>query len=151
MPREGFEPAIPATKRPQTYALDRAATGIGRKVYTEFRSHSISQSLSVTSATKSPSYVFANAPSTEGLQRQGSGWLYPRLGRFLTYASGLNLQAGINMLHYRCVRQYLLIISYFEAFFLKERMNISDSLHKLRTSHRMSFSHYKQNTCVSKI
>jgi hypothetical protein len=29
MPREGFEPAIPATKRPQTYSLDRAATGIG--------------------------------------------------------------------------------------------------------------------------
>jgi hypothetical protein len=27
MPRAGFEPA---TKRPQTYALDRAATGIGR-------------------------------------------------------------------------------------------------------------------------
>jgi hypothetical protein len=25
----GFEPAIPATKQPQTYALDRAATGIG--------------------------------------------------------------------------------------------------------------------------
>jgi hypothetical protein len=30
-------------------------------------------------------------------------------------------------------------------------MNISDSLHKLRISHRMSFSHYKQNTCVSQI
>jgi hypothetical protein len=29
MPRAGFEPAIPVTKRPQTYALDRAATGIG--------------------------------------------------------------------------------------------------------------------------
>jgi hypothetical protein len=29
MPRVEFEPAIPATKRPQTYALDRAATGIG--------------------------------------------------------------------------------------------------------------------------
>jgi hypothetical protein len=28
MPREGFEPATPATKRPKTYALDRAATGI---------------------------------------------------------------------------------------------------------------------------
>jgi hypothetical protein len=28
MPLEGFEPAIPATKWPQTYALDRAATGI---------------------------------------------------------------------------------------------------------------------------
>jgi hypothetical protein len=29
MPRVGFEPAIPATKQSQTYALDRAATGIG--------------------------------------------------------------------------------------------------------------------------
>jgi hypothetical protein len=29
MPSGGFEPAIPATKRLQTYALDRAATGIG--------------------------------------------------------------------------------------------------------------------------
>jgi hypothetical protein len=25
----GFETAIPATKRPQTYTLDRATTGIG--------------------------------------------------------------------------------------------------------------------------
>jgi hypothetical protein len=25
----GFDPATPATKRPQTYALDREATGIG--------------------------------------------------------------------------------------------------------------------------
>jgi hypothetical protein len=29
MPRAGFEPATPATERPQTYSLDRAATGIG--------------------------------------------------------------------------------------------------------------------------
>jgi hypothetical protein len=29
MPRAGFETAIPKTKRPQTYALDSAATGIG--------------------------------------------------------------------------------------------------------------------------
>jgi hypothetical protein len=29
MPRTGFEAAILATKRTQTYALDRAATGIG--------------------------------------------------------------------------------------------------------------------------
>jgi hypothetical protein len=29
MPRAGFELAIPETKRPQTYALDRAAPGIG--------------------------------------------------------------------------------------------------------------------------
>jgi hypothetical protein len=30
MPSAGFVPATPATKRPQTYALDRAATGIGQ-------------------------------------------------------------------------------------------------------------------------
>ena len=30
MPPAGFEPAIPAGERPQTYALDRTATGIGR-------------------------------------------------------------------------------------------------------------------------
>jgi len=29
MPPEGFEPTTPAGKRPQTYALDRAATGTG--------------------------------------------------------------------------------------------------------------------------
>jgi hypothetical protein len=28
MPSAGFEPATPATKRPQTYALDRAATEV---------------------------------------------------------------------------------------------------------------------------
>jgi hypothetical protein len=32
MPRAGLEPAIPATKRPQTYVLDRAATGIGSEM-----------------------------------------------------------------------------------------------------------------------
>jgi hypothetical protein len=29
MPPVAFEPAIPASVRPQTHALDRAATGIG--------------------------------------------------------------------------------------------------------------------------
>ena len=29
MPRVGFEPTIEAGERPKTYALDRAATGIG--------------------------------------------------------------------------------------------------------------------------
>jgi hypothetical protein len=32
MPQAGFKSAIPATKRPQTYTLDRAATGIGMVV-----------------------------------------------------------------------------------------------------------------------
>jgi hypothetical protein len=31
MPSAGIEPAIPTMERPQTQALDRAATGIGRK------------------------------------------------------------------------------------------------------------------------
>jgi hypothetical protein len=33
MPRAGFEPVIPATKWPQTYALDRATTEIGGFTY----------------------------------------------------------------------------------------------------------------------
>jgi hypothetical protein len=36
MLREGFEPATPATKQPQSYALDRAATGIGFKQPTNY-------------------------------------------------------------------------------------------------------------------
>jgi hypothetical protein len=45
---------------------------------------------------------------------------------------------------------YWLTISYFEAFFLKERMNISDSLHKLRISHGMSFSRYNRTRAFLK-
>jgi hypothetical protein len=33
MSSAGFEPEIPATKRLKTYALDRAATGIGQLTY----------------------------------------------------------------------------------------------------------------------
>jgi hypothetical protein len=36
MPTAGFEPTIPASEPPQTYALDRAATGIGFCVYPWF-------------------------------------------------------------------------------------------------------------------
>jgi hypothetical protein len=34
MPSVGFEPAISATKRPQSYTLDRAATDIGHYLIT---------------------------------------------------------------------------------------------------------------------
>jgi hypothetical protein len=37
MPSAELEPAIPATKRPQTYALDRAATGIGMRQFRELK------------------------------------------------------------------------------------------------------------------
>ena len=33
MPPVGFEPTIPAGERPQTYALDRAATGTDREKF----------------------------------------------------------------------------------------------------------------------
>jgi len=35
MPLEGFEPPVPASEQPQTYALDLAATGMGNK-FTQF-------------------------------------------------------------------------------------------------------------------
>jgi hypothetical protein len=38
MPRAGFEPTTPATERPQTYPLDRAATGIGLYYIIPFKS-----------------------------------------------------------------------------------------------------------------
>jgi len=34
MPSAGFEPSIPASERPQTHALDRAATRIGSEPIT---------------------------------------------------------------------------------------------------------------------
>jgi hypothetical protein len=34
MPSAGFEPAIPAIEQPQTYSLDRTATGIGLYIHT---------------------------------------------------------------------------------------------------------------------
>jgi len=36
MPPAGFEPTISAGARPQTYALDRAATGTGIPLYTMY-------------------------------------------------------------------------------------------------------------------
>jgi hypothetical protein len=35
-PAAGFEPTIPASVRPQTYALDRTATGIGQDSFFEY-------------------------------------------------------------------------------------------------------------------
>jgi hypothetical protein len=39
MPPVGFEPKIPASARPQTYALDRAATGIGTTAILQHYKH----------------------------------------------------------------------------------------------------------------
>ena len=40
MPTAGVEPAIPASERPHTHALDRAATGVGDPVMIRFCVHS---------------------------------------------------------------------------------------------------------------
>ena len=39
MPQVGFEPTIPTGKRPQTYALDRAATGTG--MFNQYKSQNL--------------------------------------------------------------------------------------------------------------
>ena len=47
MPPEGFEPTISAGERPQTYALDRAATGTGHRVRYQTNLYSINTHMSV--------------------------------------------------------------------------------------------------------
>jgi hypothetical protein len=42
MPSAGLEPAIPATKRPQTYALDRADTGMGVSEHFAYKCQQVS-------------------------------------------------------------------------------------------------------------
>jgi hypothetical protein len=51
IPSAGFEPATPATKRPQTYALDRAATEVSRYLLQAYKSkrHVISTHLIIMS------------------------------------------------------------------------------------------------------
>ena len=41
MPPVGFEPSISASERPQTYALDRAATGTGNPPPVALQSESV--------------------------------------------------------------------------------------------------------------
>jgi len=41
MPPVGLEPTISAGERPQTYALDRAATGTGKTTYIEHENEEI--------------------------------------------------------------------------------------------------------------
>jgi len=40
------------------------------------------------------------------------------------------------------------IFFYFQTLFLEERMNISDSLHKLQNPQMMSFSHERISVCL---
>ena len=49
MPSARFEPAIPAVKRPKTFALDRTATGIGKQRSVALKQLQISQTIRYTS------------------------------------------------------------------------------------------------------
>jgi hypothetical protein len=54
MPTAGFESPIPAGKRPQTYALDLAATGISSVAsiqHNSIRYHSMGEKLVIKSST----------------------------------------------------------------------------------------------------
>jgi hypothetical protein len=48
----GFGPTIPASERPQTYVLDRAATGIGSLIYIHENNHKSTSRLVMNSAYK---------------------------------------------------------------------------------------------------
>ena len=66
MPPAGFEPTILAGKRPQTYALDRAATG------TDTHTHTLSLSLSLSLSLLGPNILLTALLSQ-----------YANLGRFI--------------------------------------------------------------------
>jgi len=62
MPPAGFEPTISAGERPQTYALDRAATGTDNILYSSlkyFRSgvHKFPKHLGATSKLRAPEFL----------------------------------------------------------------------------------------------
>ena len=50
IPPTGFEPAIPASERPQTYVLDRAATRIGSLISIHENNHKRTSTVAVNSA-----------------------------------------------------------------------------------------------------
>ena len=62
MPPVGFEPTVLAGDRPQTYALDRAATGTGTFTNSGFRNQGREGSLGRTVAT----YLFKEPGTCRG-------------------------------------------------------------------------------------
>jgi hypothetical protein len=61
MPLAGIEPEIPAVERPQTHALDRAATGVGTKI------------IRPQKACHKEKKRTTENPNSEPLRRQGGG------------------------------------------------------------------------------
>jgi hypothetical protein len=73
MPPAGFEPAIPASERPQTHFVDRSATGIGTRNFKHrpyFGKGDNSQNISFTrEATRWLSYTYDRRPEDQDIPR----------------------------------------------------------------------------------
>ena len=54
----GFEPTIPASDRPQTHALDRAATGMGQLLIFKTSNFFLHVVLSDNTTTKEPRWLY---------------------------------------------------------------------------------------------
>ena len=68
MPPVGFEPAVPANEQPHTYALDRAATGVGDVGVAVFYSKSrvLNLIMSVRTAHAGDRTTFSMRSATDG-------------------------------------------------------------------------------------
>jgi len=82
MPRVRFEPTISASERPQTYALDRAATGTGIYPISNVSKYFTNQYFSFLSL-ESAQFVFTSVPASLGnllwkrrLKFAGRGQIY---------------------------------------------------------------------------
>jgi len=77
MPLTGFEPAVPANKRPQTHALDRAATSTGQhQTYTDEIYHTTWYFDIVRPVHDANSIYQTNLTCTEILKQQAHNVLY---------------------------------------------------------------------------
>jgi hypothetical protein len=77
MPPLGLEPTIPAIARPQTCALDRAATGIGF-LFSKGKGSLCNRSWGPKRGSRGVA-----VPVREPRHEEGMGWLAPRPGRFI--------------------------------------------------------------------
>jgi hypothetical protein len=69
----GFEPTIPANERPQTQALDRAATGIGNDYYYYYYYYYYSTTATIaTTATNNNNKINNNKTVRKGAENRGN-------------------------------------------------------------------------------
>jgi hypothetical protein len=92
MPWAGFEPAIPAIKRPQTYALDRAASGISTEYYKgdQIKDTEIDVACSTHEAMRNACEIlYRKLEDNRPLERSWCRWNIANIKIYLKY-DGLN-------------------------------------------------------------